>query len=205
MIRILRLRKLRLVAWIAIRVHELVIAIRVAVLTLYYYMSSGEREARRRMVKRCGMPRRLHVTRQAIVTELSLLMIRICCAIEIRGMTIPAGVRQILVLIIHVTLIARNRLMCTDKRVAGVRVIERRWEPRCACVAWSAIMIEVAQYVIRTLRLGKLRLVAWIAIRVRQLIVAVDVALYALRRCVASGQWKIRRVVIEGSAIPTVR
>ena len=144
MIRILRLGKLRLVAGIAIRVRQLVIAIRVAILTLNCYVSSGEREPRSRMIKCRGTPCRLHMTRKAIVTELSLLMIGICCAAKVCSMTIPACVRQILVLIIHVTLIARDRLMCADKRVVGVGVIERRWEPRRTRVARSAIMIEVA-------------------------------------------------------------
>ncbi len=40
-------------------------------------------------------------------------------------MTIPACVRQVLVLIIHVALIARNRLMRADKQIVRVRVIER--------------------------------------------------------------------------------
>lgn len=124
MIRILWLRKLRLVAWIAIRVRQLVIAVRVAILTLNCCMSSGEREPRSRMIKCCGTPRRLHVTRQAVVTELSLLMIRICCAIEIRSMTIPACVRQVLILIIHVALIARYRLMCPDEWERRVAVVK---------------------------------------------------------------------------------
>ncbi len=143
-VRVLWLREITHVAWIAVRVLQLIIAVHVAILTLSLCVPSGQRKVRRRVIKRGGTPRSLRVTRQAVVTELSLLVIGICRAIEFRGMTIPACVRQVLILIVHVTLIARYRLMRTDKRVVRVCMIERRGKPRCACVARSAIMIEVA-------------------------------------------------------------
>ena len=166
MVRILGLGEIGRMARIAIRVLQLIISAHVAILTLNSCMPTGQRESRCRVVECGGMPRGLCMARQAVVTELPLLMIRICCGIECRCMTIPARVRQICILITCMTSIACQRLMRTDERVVCVRVIERRGTPCRTRVARSAIMIKVAQHVIRTLRLRKLRLVTWIAIRI---------------------------------------
>ncbi len=77
------------------------------------------------MVERRGRPCRLCVTRQAVVTELSLLMIGICCAVKVCSMAIPACVREALILIIDVALIARYRLMCTHEWERRVAVVKR--------------------------------------------------------------------------------
>ncbi len=73
----------------------------------------------------CGAtPRYLRVTRQTIVTELSLLMIRIRRVVERRRVTIPARMRQILILIVDVALTARHGLMRTDEWERCVRMTE---------------------------------------------------------------------------------
>lgn len=152
-IRVLWLREITHVARIAVRVLQLIVAVHMAILTQSLCVPPGQRKIRRRMIKRGGTPRILRVTRQAVVTELSLLMVGICGAIEICSMAIPACVRQILILIIHVTLIARNRQMRADKRVVCIRVVKRRRKPRRTCVARCTIMAEVAQHMVRVLRL----------------------------------------------------
>ena len=92
-----------------------------ALYALQCAVPTSQREVRRCMTKRCRLPRTLRVTLQAIVTELTLLMVRVRRVVEPRCMTIKACVRQ-LILIIHMTLIARYRLMrtCQRERCAGV-------------------------------------------------------------------------------------
>ena len=64
------------------------------------------------------------MARQTVVTELSLLMIRIGRAVEGRSVAIPARVWQIRILIVRMTLIAGQRLVCTHERERGVAVTE---------------------------------------------------------------------------------
>ena len=98
-------------------------------------------------------PRRLGVTGHAIVTELSLLVTRVCRAVEIRCMAIPACMRQRLILIIDMALIARDCLMSTGQGKLRVVVAECCGRPRGCRMTRSAIMPEVAEHVIRILRL----------------------------------------------------
>jgi len=63
-------------------------------------------------------------------------------------------------------------------------------------------MIEVAEYMIRILRLGKLRLVTRIAVCVCQLVVSVNMTLCALRSYVPACQWETRSCVIIGRRMP---
>jgi hypothetical protein len=115
MVRVLRLRVLRCVAGIAVRVHELVVAVHVALDALRRHVCPRQREIRRRMIECRRLPRRLRMARQTIMTELSLLMIRIGGGVVIPRVTVPTRMRQILILIIDMTLIARNCLMRPDE------------------------------------------------------------------------------------------
>jgi hypothetical protein len=80
-------------ARIAVRVLQIVVAIDVALLALRRYMPTCQRKICCRVIERRWAPRGLRMTLQAIMTELSLLMIRICRVIKRRRMTIPACVR----------------------------------------------------------------------------------------------------------------
>jgi hypothetical protein len=75
-------------------------------------MPAGQRKVRRCMIECCRSPGSLCMTCCAIVTELPLKMIRVCRLIEIRRVTIEAGMRQS-VLVVHMTLTARYGLMRT--------------------------------------------------------------------------------------------
>ncbi len=59
-------------------------------------------------------------------------------------------------------------------------------------------MAEITLDVIGVHRLGKVRRMARIAIRILQLIIAVCMALRALQRCVRTREWEFRRGVAEG-------
>ena len=123
-VRICRLRKLSLVTLEAIRVHKLIVIIDVTRLTLCAGVPSCQCKARCCVVKGCGSPRRLRMTLQTIVTELTLLMIWVRRSVKRCGMTIPTGMRQALVLIVDVTQIAGRRLMRSNKRERRVGVTE---------------------------------------------------------------------------------
>ena len=115
------------------------------------------------------------------MTELPLLMIRIRGVVECNRMTVPARVRQILILIVDVALVACNSLVCTDELERCSRVIECRRIPNRRRMARRAILPEARQHVPRVHGLIVLRLMTGEAVRVDQLIVAVHVALHALQ------------------------
>ena len=104
-VRILRLREIRRMAWVAVRVLQLIVAVGMTLHALCRRMPPCECESSRRVVKRCRTPCGLSVARQTVVTELSLLMIRIGRAVEGRSVAIPARVWQIRILIVRMTLI----------------------------------------------------------------------------------------------------
>lgn len=136
------------------------------------------------------------------MAELTLLMIRIRCLIEIRCVTIKTGMRH-LVLIVHMALIARDCLMRARQRELCCRVVERRRSPDSRAMTRQAIMRETRQHMPRALWLIVLRLMTGKTIRVLQLVVAAHMTLYALCRRVSSRQREIRCVVIELRTIPT--
>jgi hypothetical protein len=112
-------------------------------------------------------------------------------------MAIPTGVRQILILIIEMALIARSRLMCTDELERRVRMIERRRAPHRGRMARRAILPETRLDMPRVCRLIVLRLMAREAVRVLQLVVVVRVAELALRCHVRARKRKARRGMVE--------
>ena len=94
-------------------------------------------------------------------------------------------------------LIAGGRLMCTDELERRVRMIERRRAPHRRRMARRAILTETWQHVTRVCRLVVIRLMAGVTVRVHELVVAVHVALRALRRHVRPRQREVRRGMIE--------
>ena len=166
MIRIRWLSKLRCMARIAIRVHKLIIAVRMALNTLRRDVHTRQRKIRRGMIKCCRLPGCLRVTLCAIVIELSRDVVRICCRVEGRCVAIPARHPQTLELVIDVAQIAGNCLMRSNKRECCIRMAEGRRTPHGGIVARCAVMVEIPKDVIGICRLSKLRRMARIAIRV---------------------------------------
>ena len=110
-------------------------------------------------------------------------MTRIRRVVKMGRMTIPARMRQILILIVDVTLSACYRLVRTNKLKRSVRMIERRRTPHICVMAGRTLMREARQNVSRIRRLIVLSLMARETIRVHQLVIAVNMALSALRCC----------------------
>ena len=99
-----------------------------------------------------------------IVVELTRHMIRVRRRIEIGRMTIPACMREILVLVIHMATVTGNRLMCASQRKLGAAMIERRWRPHRRCVTWTAVVTEIAEHMIGIRWLCELSLMTLVAI-----------------------------------------
>ena len=118
MIRILRLGKLRLVTWVAIRIHKLIVAIRMARLTLRRCVPACQWETRSCVIIGRRMPCGLRMTLRAVYAEAAGNMIGICGSIEIRPMTINASAWQICKLVVQMTLSACYGLMRSHERKA---------------------------------------------------------------------------------------
>ena len=84
-------------------------------------------------------------------------------------------------------------------------MIERGGRPGSGGVTCLALMAETRDDVVRIRRTSKVRLMALIAIRVDQLVVAVDVTRLTLRRRVFSRQRKSGRAVVERGRNPRYR
>jgi hypothetical protein len=127
------------------------------------------------MIERCRLPRVLRVTLRAVVIELTRQVGRIGCRIEFRGMTIPARLKKSLELVIHVALVAGNGLVSTYQRERGCRMTECRRLPHRRGMAGSAVMVEVPYHMVRVRWLGELCCVAWVAVCVLELVIAICV------------------------------
>jgi hypothetical protein len=68
-----------------------------------------------------------------------------------------------------------------------------------------AIMAEIPGHVIRVCRIVEIRLVALIAIRVHELVIAIDVTRLTLHCDVCPCQWEAGCAVIERRPIPVCR
>ncbi len=117
-------------------------------------------------------------------------------------MTTNARPRRTLIHIVDVALIACRRLMRACQREVRVGMTERRRLPHRCVMARRALVSEAWKYVPRICRLIILRLMTWIAVRVLQLIIPIDMTLLALRRCVSSGQREVCCRVIERCRSP---
>ena len=199
-IRILRLGKLRLVAWITIRVRQLVIAVRVAILTLNCCMSSGERESRSRMIKCRGTPRGCGVALNAIGAKICLHVVRIGCAVEICTMTIRAARRGVGVLTVLMTLDTLNRLMRACQQKASRAVIESSSLPGTCRVACLAFRRKARGNVIRISCRRVRRLVTRNALCCCRLEHLVPMACEALCCCMRARKRECRHRMVESLA-----
>lgn len=92
---------------------------------------------------------------------------------------------------------ARDLDMCARKRERRVRVVERRWLPRCRVVTDSAVGWKRGRDVVRRFRAVEIVLVAREAGRAQPRIFTARVARHAGQRDVRSRQRELRLRVIE--------
>ena len=95
--------------------------------------------------------------------------------------------------------------MCARQREFRGTVIEGGRFPDRRCMACLASMTESCRHVIGIRRNRKICGMARVAVRVRQFIVAVDVARLTGRRDMCARQREFRRTVIEGGWLPDSR
>jgi hypothetical protein len=112
-------------------------------------------------------------------------------------MTVPAGVREILILVVHMTAVARDGLVSARQRELRRTVVKRRGQPGRRCVTWAAIVVEIAEDMVGIRWLSKPSLVALVAIDEDQLVVAVDVTSLTLHSHVRPRKWKRGRAMVE--------
>ena len=117
---------------------------------------------------------------------------------------VAVGVLQ-LVVAIRVALAARYSQMGAGELKCRGRVTKCRGLPGCVGVALGTCVTEVALHVVRVCRLGEIRRVAGIAVRVVQLVVAILVTLGANDGGMRSRQLEGRVCVIESCRFPPIR
>jgi len=191
-------------ALVAAGVDKLVVAVRMAVLTLDRGMRSCEREFCRRMVERRRGPGGHRMACCACCGEPACHMVRVGDAVEVGLMAIDAILVKSGINIVHVAACARNRLMGTDEGERSVVVIERRWRPDARGMALVARLCKISRRMIRVCRILVIGLMAHVAGRVRELVVAVRVAILALHSDMCSGEGEFRRSMVECCRSPSV-
>lgn len=119
-------------------------------------------------------------------------------------MALPAiGVRQMIVAV-DMARLARLRLVRSFEREFRARMVEGRRFPRSCSMAFRTVVIEICRNVIRIERLRKIVLVALITTCIGQIVIAVCVALLALRRLMCAGERELRRCMIECRRFPGI-
>ena len=116
MIRVRHLLEVRLMTLIAVRVLQLVVAVDVAGLACQRYVRTCQWEIRCRVVEGRRLPCRRRMALCTRMAEVSRNMVRVCRAVEVRGVAIVACCREVLVLVVHMAAVACHRLMCPRER-----------------------------------------------------------------------------------------
>ena len=138
-------------------------------------MSTGEGELGRTVIKRRRFPHICRVTGLANMAESSCHVIWIRRLCEICGVTrVAIGVHQFVVAIDMAQLTWR-RDVSTGERELRRTVIERRRFPNICRVTRLASVIQHSCDMIRVGRSGIISGMAWIAVCIRELVVAVNV------------------------------
>lgn len=167
--RVLRVRGalvVRLMALVTIRINKLIVAVRVAILTLDGKMSARQRQLRRGMIERRRSPAAHRVACRARRGEEAAHMIRIGGAVEVGLMTVDTILVKSGKDIIDVTTCARNCLVCPGKRKCRIGVIKRRGGPDVRRVALVACVSKISRCMIRIACVLVVRLVACVTVRV---------------------------------------
>ncbi len=192
-----------------VRAGQVVIAVHVALHALQRSMRAGQGEAGGRVIKRRITPRGRGVALLASLREIRLHVIRIGGALEILQVAAHASRVRAgqVVIVVHVALHALHSRVCARQREAGGRVIERCSGPCRGAVALLAGLRESSRDVIWVGGALEIRQVAAHARRVRagQIVVAIHVALCALRGRVRPGQGEAGGRMVEIRAHPRSR
>ena len=139
------------------------------------------------------------------MTEVTGNVIRVRRSIEVRRMALVTVCVDQLVVAVRMTRLARRRCVCTSQREPCCAVIECRRLPHRCRVTLGTIMTEVPSNMVRAGRLLELCLVALVAVRVDQLIVAVRMTGLTLHGNVCTRQWESCCAVIECCTLPVRR
>ena len=201
-VRICRLLEIRLVALIAIVVHQLVVPVRVAGLALSGCVRSGQGEPSCAMVegRRCPVCRGMALC--TIMVEISRDVVWIRRLLEVRLMTLVAIAVHQLVIPVRVARLALRCYVGTCQWESCSAVVKCRCIPIRGRVALSAIMVEIPPHVVWIRRLLEVCLVTLIAVVIHQLVVPIGVARLALRCHVGTCQWKSCCAVVKCRCIP---
>ena len=189
-----------------VRRRQVVVAIYVARGASDGGMRSGQRESRRRVVKRSATPVRGGVALLASLREVRLHVIRIRGSLEVSQVAARARrvSRRQVVVSVYVALYALQGHVRARKRESSRRVVERRIPPGSRGMALLASLREVRLHVIRIGRALEILQVAADASRIRagQIVVAIHVATGASNGRVRASQRESSGRVIEGRARP---
>jgi hypothetical protein len=159
-----RLLKLRCMTLVAVGVHKPVIAVHMTRLAGLRNVCARERKLGPAVIECRRLPCNRGVTLGTVMIETACTVAWICCCRVIARMTTSAIRRQILVLIIDVTLITRHRLMCASQCEWRPAMAEGGRLPCCCCVTRLTVLAEVSHRVVRVCSLLELRLVTCYAL-----------------------------------------
>lgn len=162
---ILRPAEIRLVTLVAILIHQAIVVIGMTRLALQPRVTPCQRKTCCRMIERRRAPGCRCMTLRAVRAEIPRLVIRIGCRIIIATVTIDAIGGCIRVLVVDVTLIAGDSLMCSCQGKACHRVIEGCRTPSTLGMTCLAVRRKIACDMIGIRGPVKIRAVACNAIR----------------------------------------
>ena len=203
MVRVLRLGVFALMALPAVAVGETVVAVRMTFITGGAAVRTGEREVRCGVIEARWFPGTGCVTFETIVIEFAGNVVRLLRRGELALMAlVTIRVCQGIVPV-HVTFIACGRDVRPGEWKHRCAVIEDdRFPVRCRMTA-RTIVIEFPRHVVR----GRDRIVFILmtceTIRVGESVIPVCMAFIAGGCGVYSGQWKLRRPMIECGRFPS--
>ncbi len=122
--------EIRAVALVAIRIHQLVIPVRMARLARGRKVRPCQREFCGAMVEGRGLPRRRGMARLAVLAEVAGNVVRIRRAGEIRAVTLIAIRKHQRIVVVDVARLALDRGMRARQREFRSTVVERGAGPR---------------------------------------------------------------------------
>lgn len=193
-----------LVTGITVRGNVYVVIVHVALDAGHGRVRPSKGETRLTVIEGCGDPRRRVVADLALLWKPCLRMIGVVGLVVVRQVTGDTrGVRQF-VISIEVTLRALHRCMSAGQRKASTIMVELRSRPRNCGVTDRTIGRESSLPMIGVSGAVVILHVASTASDTAQVVVAVDVTLRALQRCVPSGQRKSHQAMVESCRLPGI-
>ena len=187
--------KIRFVASIAVGGHSRVVVIGMTCCAGDSRVRAGQRERRVVVVEGRRRPRRCVMAGRAGGGETGCHVIGVVSPGKVRLMARIAIGWNRRVVVIRMTLRARDGDMCAGQWKRRSRVVEGRSSPGRRVVAGGARRGKAGSYVGRTVGSGVVSLVAGIAIGRNRRVVVIRMALCASHGRMSPGQWKDRRVI----------